>query len=50
MTKTNSVPLFYDSFGTPDNPTIVLIPGLGGHNISWTSDFCQEIADAGFYL
>lgn len=50
MTKTDSISLFYDSFGAPENPAIVLIPGLGGHNISWTADFCQQIADAGFYL
>ncbi|MBG5920110.1 alpha/beta fold hydrolase [Providencia stuartii] len=42
--------LFYDSFGIPKNPAVVLIPGLGGHNISWTDDFCQQVADAGFYI
>lgn len=50
MTTTSVVSLFYDSFGTPENPAIVLIPGLGGHNISWTSDFCQQLANAGFYI
>lgn len=50
MTTTSVVSLFYDSFGAPENPAIVLIPGLGGHNISWTSDFCQQLANAGFYI
>lgn len=50
MTTTSVGSLFYDSFGTPENPAIVLIPGLGGHNISWTRDFCQQISDAGFYV
>lgn len=50
MTTKQPISLFYDSFGAPENPAVVLIPGLGGHNISWTTDFCQQIADAGFYL
>ncbi|HGN1705120.1 TPA: alpha/beta fold hydrolase [Providencia rettgeri] len=50
MTTTSVVSLFYDSFGMPENPAIVLIPGLGGHNISWTRDFCQQLTDAGFYV
>ncbi|WP_369311156.1 alpha/beta fold hydrolase [Providencia rettgeri] len=50
MTTEQPISLFYDAFGTPENPAVVLVPGLGGHNISWTTDFCQQIADAGFYL
>ncbi|EFB73632.1 alpha/beta fold hydrolase [Providencia rustigianii] len=50
MTNTAPLPLYYDSFGKPENPAVVLIPGLGGHNISWTTEFCQQIADAGFYI
>lgn len=50
MTNPSSISLFYDSFGIAKNPAVVLIPGLGGHNISWTSAFCQQIADAGFYV
>lgn len=50
MTTKQPISLFYDSFGTPENPAVVLVPGLGGHNISWTTDFCQQIADAGFYI
>lgn len=29
---------------------IVLIPGLGCHNISWSEDFCQRLAKAGYFL
>lgn len=50
MTTNQQITLFYDDFGIATNPAVVLIPGLGGHNISWTEDFCQQIADAGFYI
>lgn len=50
MTKTAPLTLYYDTFGQPEHPAVVLIAGLGGHNISWTSEFCQQIANAGFYI
>ncbi|MFD1091449.1 alpha/beta fold hydrolase [Providencia vermicola] len=50
MTTKQPISLFYDAFGAPENPAVVLVPGLGGHNISWTTDFCQQIASAGFYI
>lgn len=50
MTINQQITLFYDTFGLPENPAVVLIPGLGGHNISWASDFCQQIAQAGFFI
>ncbi len=50
MTTNQQISLFYDAFGIETNPAVVLIPGLGGHNISWTEDFCQQIAKAGFYI
>lgn len=50
MTKTAPLTLYYDTFGQPEHPAVVLIAGLGGHNISWTSKFCQQIANAGFYI
>ncbi|HEQ1856963.1 TPA: alpha/beta hydrolase [Providencia alcalifaciens] len=50
MTEIAPLTLYYDTFGQPEHPAVVLIAGLGGHNISWTSEFCQQIADAGFYI
>ncbi|MEQ4672984.1 alpha/beta hydrolase [Providencia vermicola] len=50
MTTKQPISLFYDAFGAPESPAVVLVPGLGGHNISWTTDFCQQIASAGFYI
>ncbi|EKT62993.1 alpha/beta fold hydrolase [Providencia burhodogranariea] len=50
MTLNASITLYYDSFGQPENPAIVLIPGLGGHNISWSEEFCLRLAEAGYFL
>lgn len=50
MTNNAPITLYYDSFGDRENPAVVLIPGLGGHNISWSEDFCERLVDAGYYL
>ncbi|MEQ4623685.1 MULTISPECIES: alpha/beta fold hydrolase [Providencia] len=50
MTNNAPITLYYDSFGDRANPAVVLIPGLGGHNISWSEDFCQRLVNAGYYI
>ncbi|AIR61093.1 alpha/beta hydrolase [Cedecea neteri] len=50
-TATNlPVSLYFDAFGTKQNPAIALLPGLGSQSISWSQRFCQRLADAGFYV
>uniref|UniRef100_A0A7S1QGY3 AB hydrolase-1 domain-containing protein n=1 Tax=Neobodo designis TaxID=312471 RepID=A0A7S1QGY3_NEODS len=42
--------LCYDTFGDASNPPIVLIMGLNGQMVMWDEDFCQRLADKGFYV
>ncbi|MCF8571748.1 alpha/beta fold hydrolase [Gordonia sp. HY002] len=42
------VDLFYDEFGDPDNPAVLLVMGLGAQMVYWRSDFCEKIAAAGY--
>ena len=44
------VTLCYETFGDPADPPIVLIMGLATQMIAWHEDFCEQLADRGFYV
>ena len=42
--------LCYETFGDPDDTPILLIMGLATQMIAWHEDFCEELAERGFYV
>ena len=44
------VNLCYETFGDPDDPPIVLVMGLATQMIAWHEDFCEALAERGFYV
>jgi pimeloyl-ACP methyl ester carboxylesterase len=44
------VTLCYEAFGDPDAAPILLIMGLATQMIAWPEDFCDELAERGFYV
>ncbi|GEE03147.1 putative lipase/esterase LipG [Gordonia spumicola] len=42
------VDLFYDECGDPDDPTVLLIMGLGAQMVFWRTEFCEKIAARGY--
>ena len=44
------VELCYEPFGDPDRPAVLLVMGLGTQMLGWHADFCQELADRGFFV
>ncbi len=42
--------LEYDTFGDPSDPPLLLVMGLGFQLIHWDPEFCQRLADRGFYV
>jgi pimeloyl-ACP methyl ester carboxylesterase len=44
------VRLAYETFGSPDDPAVVLVMGLATQMLAWHDDFCTAIADAGFHV
>jgi pimeloyl-ACP methyl ester carboxylesterase len=44
------VTLCYEAFGDPDATPILLIMGLATQMIAWPEDFCDELAERGFYV
>ncbi|EFV13545.1 alpha/beta fold hydrolase [Segniliparus rugosus] len=44
------VELCYEEFGSPANPTVLLVMGLGGQMLLWPSGFCEQLAQRGFHV
>jgi pimeloyl-ACP methyl ester carboxylesterase len=44
------VTLCYEAFGDPDDTPLLLIMGLATQMIAWNEDFCEQLADRGFYV
>lgn len=44
----NGVQIAFDDRGNPDDPAILLVPGLGTQMIYWDDEFCEMLVDRGF--
>ncbi len=42
--------LEYDTFGSPDDPTLLLVMGFTAQMIQWDEKFCQLLADTGLHV
>ncbi len=48
--KANNIEIEYDTFGDPSSEPILLIMGLGYQMIRWRVEFCNQLADRGFFV
>ena len=48
--EANGIEIVYDTFGSPTDPPILLIMGLGAQMIAWHDDFCARLAGRGHYV
>jgi pimeloyl-ACP methyl ester carboxylesterase len=46
----NGIDIEYDTFGDSSSPPVVLIMGLGVQMTLWDPEFCEAIADRGYYV
>jgi len=46
----SDVEIAYDTFGEPSDPAMVLIMGLGEQMIAWDEEFCNQLADKGYWV
>jgi pimeloyl-ACP methyl ester carboxylesterase len=44
IVRANGVDLCLETFGDPNDPTILLIAGMGGSMLSWDEEFCERLA------
>ncbi len=42
--------LEYETFGDPNNPTLLLVMGLGAQMTAWHADFCRQLAAANLHV
>jgi len=48
--KSNNINIWYEAFGQPNNPTLLLIMGGCCQGIMWPTEFCEKLAAAGFFV
>ncbi len=48
--KSNGIELEYETFGSADDPALLLIMGLGAQMTAWDDAFCRQLADEGFHV
>jgi pimeloyl-ACP methyl ester carboxylesterase len=46
----SGIDLCYETFGSSEDPAILLIMGLGGPMGWWDEEFCTELAERGFFV
>ena len=42
--------LYYETFGSPTDPTLLMVNGLGSQCINYHEDWCAMFVDAGFHV
>lgn len=47
---TSGIDICYETFGSPDDPAILLVMGLGGPMGWWAVDFCERLAGRGYFV
>jgi pimeloyl-ACP methyl ester carboxylesterase len=48
--RNGDVQIYYETFGDPDNPALLLINGLGSQCINYRVEWCEQFAAAGHYV
>jgi pimeloyl-ACP methyl ester carboxylesterase len=46
----NGIEIDYETFGSPEHPTMLLIQGLNSQQIVWDDHFCDQLAAEGFHV
>ncbi len=42
--------LYYETFGSPDDPTLLMVNGLGSQCINYAEEWCEMFVAAGFHV
>jgi len=44
------IELYYDTFGAADDPTVMVLPGMGNQLLIYPEEFCRSFVDRGFHV
>ena len=50
LAPVGDVDLCYDTIGSPDDPSLLLVMGLGFQLVHWPDEFCRLLAAEGFFV
>jgi pimeloyl-ACP methyl ester carboxylesterase len=50
LCRVGDIEICYETFGDPGDPAILMIMGLGTQMLAWHEDFCELLADRGFFV
>ena len=50
LIEANGISIAYDEFGERDNPTVMLVMGLGTQMIAWPEALCEDLASRGYHV
>jgi pimeloyl-ACP methyl ester carboxylesterase len=50
IARANGLDICYDTIGSPTDPPLLLVMGLGAQMISWRDEFCQQLAAHGLFV
>lgn len=50
MAHIGGIDLCYEAFGSPADPDLLLVMGLGTQMIGWPDAFCEQLAGRGFHV
>ncbi|GAA1560341.1 alpha/beta hydrolase [Kribbella lupini] len=50
VAQSNGIELYYETFGNPADPPMVLIMGVGAQLLDWPDGFCELLAGHGFQV
>jgi pimeloyl-ACP methyl ester carboxylesterase len=48
--RNGEVEIYYEEFGDPDAPTLLLVNGLGSQSLNYAVEWCQLFCDEGFHV
>ncbi len=46
--RNGRIELYYETFGAADDPTVILLPGMGNQLLVYPEEFCEALVDRGF--
>jgi pimeloyl-ACP methyl ester carboxylesterase len=48
--RNGDVEIYYETFGSPSRPALLLVNGLGSQSINYRTEWCEGFAGAGFFV
>src|SRR5690554_3748304 len=48
VVNANGIDIAYESFGDPEDETVLMIHGIGSQLIEWPREFCESLAERGY--